>query len=159
MSAALPIVLTVASMMLATSAAWLETSTANIRRVANMHDYLQAFHAADGALKLCTRSLRAGVAPTLPAVERAPIEWKQASAFDGPFALTPHAQWPGSAKAPQCLIEAWKLVSRPQAEAYLVTARGFGASAATQVWLQLEIVFQEGAMTEARWRRVVASPS
>jgi hypothetical protein len=159
MSAALPIVLTIASMMLATSAAWLETSTANIRRVANMHDYLQAFHAADGALKLCTRLLRAGVAPTLPAVEREPIEWKHASAFDGPFALTPHPQWPGSAKAPQCLIEAWELVSRPQADAYLLTARGFGASAVTQVWLQLEIVFQEGAMTEARWRRVVASPS
>jgi Tfp pilus assembly protein PilX len=159
MSAALPIVLTISSMLLATSAAWLETSTANIRRAANMHDYLQAFHAADGALKLCTRALRAGVAPTMPAVDREPAEWKRASALDGPSALTPYPQWPGSARAPQCLIEAWKLVNRPQAEAYLLTARGFGASAATQVWLQLEIVFEEGAMTEAHWRRVVASPS
>ena len=159
MSASLPIVLTISSMLLATSAAWLETSTANVRRAANMHDYLQAFHAADGALKLCTRALRAGVAPTLPAVDHEPVEWKQASVFDGPFALTPHPQWPGSARAPQCLIEAWKLISRLQAEAYLLTARGFGASTATQVWLQLEVVFQEGAMTEARWRRVVVSPS
>jgi hypothetical protein len=159
MSAALPIVLTISSMMLATSAAWLETSTANIRRAANLHDYLQAFHVADGALKLCTRALRSGVAPVMPAVDREPAEWKRASAFDGPFALTPHPQWPGSARAPQCLIEAWKLISRPQAEAYLLTARGYGASAATQVWLQLEVVLQEGSITEARWRRVVASPS
>jgi Tfp pilus assembly protein PilX len=159
MSVALPIVLTISSMMLATSAAWLETSTANIRRAANMHDYLQAFHAADGALKLCTRALRAGVAPSMPAVDREPAEWKRASAFDGPFAFMPRPLWPGSAQAPRCLIEAWKLGSRPQAEAYLITARGFGASPVTQVWLQLEIIFHEGAMTEARWRRVVASPS
>jgi Tfp pilus assembly protein PilX len=159
MSGALPIVLMISSMMLATSSAWLETSTANIRRTANLHDYLQAFHAADGALELCARALRAGVAPTVPAVGREPAEWKRAGAFDGPFAFVPRAQWPGSARAPQCLIEAWTLAGRPQARAYLLTARGFGAGQATQAWLQLEVVFEPGAAPEAHWRRVVARAS
>ncbi|TKC91125.1 pilus assembly protein [Trinickia terrae] len=146
-------------MMLATSAAWLETSTANLRRTANMHDYLQAFHAADGVLALCTRALRAGVAPVMPAVEQEPVEWRRRNTFDGPFAFTPRTPWPGSARAPQCLIEAWQLASRPHVQAYLLTARGFGAAEATQAWLQREIVFEEGAMTEIHWRRIVARPS
>jgi hypothetical protein len=157
--AALPVVLAISSMMLVTAAAWLETSTANIRSAVNTHDYLQAFHAADGALALCMRALRVGIAPTLPAVEREPARWREAGIFDGPLAFAPRAQWPGSARSPQCLIEAWRLADRPALQVYLLTARGFGANRSTQVWLQLEAVLDNGAIREAHWRRVVARPT
>jgi hypothetical protein len=159
MSAVLPVVLTLSAMMLATSAAWLETSIANIRRAANMQDYLQAFHAADGALVLCTRALRSGAAPIVPAVDGEPVEWQRAGALEGPFAFEASQQWPGSVRAPQCLIEAWNLAGHPSAQAFLLTARGFGASQTSQAWLQFQIVVEEGSMTQTRWRRVVARPS
>jgi hypothetical protein len=157
--AALPVVLSIASMLLLTSAAWLETSIADVRRVANLHDSLQAFHAADAALTLCARALRAGVAPALPAVGHEPARWKETGAFEGPLAFTPQAQWPGTARAPQCLIEAWQLVTRPQVQAYLLTARGFGASETTLAWLQLEIVMDGETLEETHWRRIVARPA
>ena len=52
----------------------------------------------------------------------------------------PFAQWPGSLRAPQCLIEAWRLATRADARAYLLTARGFGRTRESQVWLQMELV-------------------
>ncbi len=63
--AVLPVVLLISSMMLATSAAWFETSLAAARRAANMRDHLQAFHAADAGLVLCSRAVSAGAAPVV----------------------------------------------------------------------------------------------
>ena len=154
----LAIVLLIAAMMLATSAIWFETSHAATRAAPNVRDYLQAFHAADSALTLCERNVLAtiGDAPTAPPASGEPVRWKLETAFDA-GALTPVAQWPGSSRAPQCLVEPWRLASRPDASAYLLTARGFGQSSESQVWLQLELVIEDGAI-ERHWRRVAARP-
>jgi Tfp pilus assembly protein PilX len=154
----LAIVLLISAMMLATSAIWFETSIAATRAATNVRDYLRAFHAADAALTLCERNLLSagGGAPTAPLASGEPAQWKLESAFDA-GAVTPVAQWPGSSSAPRCLVEPWRLASRPNAIAYLLTARGFGQSSESQVWLQMELVIEDGA-TEHHWRRVAARP-
>jgi len=153
---ALPLVLLISSMMLATSAVWFETSLLNSRGNANTHDYLQAFHAADSALTLCGRTVRADFESSLPTLAREPVAWKNEATFEA-NAFSPVAQWPGSGRAPQCLVEPWRLISRPEAQAFLITARGFGATTDTQVWLQLEVVLA-GERVERHWRRVAARP-
>jgi Tfp pilus assembly protein PilX len=157
----LPIVLLISAMMLATSAAWFETSLAAARGTTNVRDYLQAFHAADSALNLCARSVIAGdgVAGVLIAPQAAsgePAQWKLQSAFEA-GAVTPVAQWPGSLRAPQCLIEAWRLSTRAEARAYLLTSRGFGRTSESQTWLQMQLVI-DGETIERHWRRVAARP-
>ncbi|MGF6379462.1 pilus assembly PilX family protein [Paraburkholderia atlantica] len=154
----LAIVLLIAAMMLATSAIWFETSLAAARAATNARDYLQAFHAADSALGLCERNVLSatGDAPNPPLTSGEPAQWRLETAFDA-GALTPVPQWPGSSRAPQCLIERWRLASRPNASAYLLSARGFGQSSESQVWLQLELVTEDGAI-ERHWRRVAARP-
>jgi len=158
--AVLPIVLLISAMMLATSAAWFETSIAAARGATNVREYLQAFHAADSALTLCTRSVIARAttqsAAPLPTVSGEPIQWKLEAAFEA-GAVTPVAQWPGSLRAPQCLVEAWRLATRADARAYLLTSRGFGRTNASQVWLQMELVI-DGEKIERHWRRVAARP-
>jgi hypothetical protein len=122
-------------------------------------DYLQAFHAADSALISCARSVIAAGVETVaasPAVSIEPTQWKLKSAFDA-GAITPIAQWPGSLRAPQCLIEAWRLANRADARAYLLTSRGFGKRDESQVWLQMELVI-DGDAIERHWRRVAARP-
>jgi Tfp pilus assembly protein PilX len=156
----LPIVLLISTMMLVTSAAWFETSLAAARGTTNVRDYLQAFHAADSALTLCARSViaaasaQSGAPPPVAAGE--PTHWKFAAAFEA-GAVTPVAQWPGSLRAPQCLIEAWRLATRADARAYLLTSRGFGRVSESQVWLQMELVI-DGQKIERHWRRVAARP-
>jgi hypothetical protein len=54
-------------------------------------------------------------------------------------------------------VEAWQLTTRPEAKAYLLTARGFGRTQETQTWLQLELVV-DGEKIERHWRRVAARP-
>ncbi|MFP4847747.1 hypothetical protein [Paraburkholderia sp. BR14264] len=154
----LAIVLLISAMMLATSAIWFETSLAAARAATNTRDFLQAFHAADSALSLCERNVRSapGDAPNAPLTSGEPVQWRLETAFDA-GAITPVSQWPGSSRAPQCLIEPWRLASRPNASAYLLTARGFGQSSESQVWLQMELVTEDGAI-ERHWRRVAARP-
>jgi Tfp pilus assembly protein PilX len=157
----LPIVLLMSAMMLATSAIWFETSLAATRAAANVRDYLQAFHAADSALTLCARSVvaagaDAGVSEATQAASGEPVQWKLETAFEA-GAITPVAQWPGSLRAPQCLTEAWRLATRADARAYLLTSRGFGRTGDSQVWLQMELVI-DGETIERHWRRVVARP-
>jgi Tfp pilus assembly protein PilX len=155
--AALPIMLMLSSMMLATSAAWFETSVAAARGAANLHDQLIAFHAADSAVKLCAQRVVAGEAPSAePAVDAEPVGWKLPAAF-GATAFAPTATWPGSFEAPQCAIEAWRLATRPFARAWLITARGFGSTQDTQAWLQLQLVVDNG-IVERHWRRIAARP-
>lgn len=155
---ALPSALLVAAMMLTTSAAWLEASIAHRRYSVNVHEHLRATHAADGALALCARDLRAGRAPVLPAWGSTPEQWTKAETFEGPFAYEPAPSWPGSARAPQCVIEAAVVEGHPDARAYWITARGFGASASAQAWLQLMIAVEAGRERRA-WRRIVAAPA
>ncbi|MFP3565330.1 hypothetical protein [Paraburkholderia sp. SIMBA_030] len=147
-------------MLLTTSAAWFETSLAAARGATNVRDYLQAFHAADSALTLCTRNVTAAAAVEPMAAEPPatgePTQWKLEAAFEA-GAVTPVAQWPGSLRAPQCLIEAWRLGTRADVRAYLLTARGFGRTRESQVWLQMELVI-DGARIERHWRRVAARP-
>ena len=147
-------------MMLTTSAAWFETSLAAARGTGNVRDYLQAFHAADSALTLCARSVVAAAPSEPPPVASLspgePTQWKHEAAFDA-GAVAPVARWPGSLRAPQCLIEAWRLDTRPDARAYLLTSRGFGRTKESQVWLQMELVIT-GELIERHWRRVAARP-
>jgi Tfp pilus assembly protein PilX len=156
----LPIVLLISAMMLTTSAAWFESSLAAARGANNVRDHLQAFHAADSALTLCARSVVAAatVEPepvaSLPSGE--PTQWKHEAAFEA-GAVAPIAQWPGSLRPPQCLIEAWRLVTRADAQAYLLTSRGFGRTKESQVWLQMELVIT-GEQIERHWRHIAARP-
>lgn len=156
----LPVVLLISAMMLATSAVWFETSLAAARGATNVRDYLQAFHAADSALTLCARNVIAtatiGSVTPLPFSSAEPTQWKFEAAFEA-GAVTPVAQWPGSLRSPQCLIEAWRLVTRADARAYLLTSRGFGRTKESQVWLQMELVI-DGEKIERHWRRVAARP-
>ncbi|OLL32926.1 hypothetical protein BTH42_03000 [Burkholderia sp. SRS-W-2-2016] len=154
----LPVVLLLSAMLLTTSAIWFETSQASARAASNVRDHLQAFHAADSALTACEREvLAAGSdASAEPFAQGEPRQWQLETAFDA-GAVTRIAAWPGSSRAPQCLIEPWRLASRTDATAWLLTARGFGRSSETQVWLQSELVIETGAI-ERHWRRVAARP-
>jgi Tfp pilus assembly protein PilX len=156
--ATLPIVLLIASMMLATSAAWFEQSVAAARGAAGMYDRLLAFHAADSALAKCARNVIAGSASVMPAGVGEPAGWRSQAIFAA-NAVGSTVAWPAalSLHPPRCLIEAWRLVNRPDAQAYLLTARGYGRSQDSQAWLQLQLVV-DGSVVERHWRRVAARP-
>ncbi|MCP3714035.1 hypothetical protein [Paraburkholderia sp. CNPSo 3281] len=159
---ALPVVLLVVAMMLVTSAAWFEAALLARRNADAVADHLQSFHAADAALELCSRALTNGslAAPVAATQPGEPQAWRRQDSFERQ-AVAPVAAWPGSVRLPQCIVEAWRIESRPLARAYLVTARGFGASENTQSWLQDQVVIEdEGDATrvEHHWRRVVARP-
>lgn len=154
---ALPGALLLASMMLTTSAVWLEASIAHRGHGINVHEHLRATQAANGALTLCARDLHAGVAPVVPARSGAPMQWRHAEIFGSSWAYEPVQSWPGSARAPQCVIEAARVEGDPDARAYWITARGFGAARSSQAWLQLMIVHQGGRERRA-WRRIVVAP-
>jgi hypothetical protein len=153
---ALPVVLMLSAMMLATSAAWFEMSIATARAASNTQNALQAFHAADAALTQCARMALDGTAPALPDVAQEPVGWQRAATFDT-AALTPFAQWPDAWRPPRCLVEGWLPAARPDTHAWLITARGFGATQASQIWLQVELVV-DGEQVERHWRQVVARP-
>jgi Tfp pilus assembly protein PilX len=154
----LPVVLVIASMMLVTSAGWFESALLEARNASLIADDLQAFHAADAALVLCTRALASGstIAPAQPSLAGEPTGWRQQAGFDT-RAVAATGTWPGSARPPQCLIEAWRIAGRPAARAFVVTARGFGASEEAQSWLQVQLVL-DGTRVERHWRRIAARP-
>ncbi|RKP50937.1 hypothetical protein D7S89_07715 [Trinickia fusca] len=156
---ALPVVLALVAMMLVISAASFELATIDGRRASNVEDHLFATQAANAALVRCADALESGgLVPILPAVAGEPTGWRRSSAFDGPHAFAPLPSWLGARRPPLCLIEPWRLARRPLAQAYLLTARGFGAREATEVWLQLAIVVEAGR-EQRHWRRVAARPS
>ena len=159
---ALPVVLLIVAMMLVTSAAWFEAALLARRNADAVADHLQSFHAADAALVLCSRALTNGslAAPADAAQPGEPQAWRRQDSFERQ-AIAPVAAWPGSGRAPQCFVEAWRIESRPLARAYLVTARGFGASEDTQSWLQNQLVIEaasDATRVEHHWRHVVARP-
>lgn len=158
---ALPVVLLIAAMMLATSAAWFEQSVAAARNAAGMADHLIALHAADSALSTCARNVVNGSLAGMPGMSGVggePIGWKSQTVFES-NAIAPFASWPTSLsfRAPQCLIEKWQLTNRASAQTWLVTARGYGRKVDSQMWLQLQLVV-EGRTVEKHWRRVAARP-
>ncbi|QGZ55447.1 pilus assembly PilX family protein [Paraburkholderia acidiphila] len=159
---ALPVVLLIVAMMLVTSAAWFEAALLARRNADAVADHLQSFHAADAALVLCSGALVNGslAAPAAAAQPGEPQAWRKQESFERQ-AIAPVASWPGSARAPQCFVEAWRIESRPLTRAYLVTARGFGASEDTQSWLQNQVVIEaagDATHVEHHWRHVVARP-
>ncbi|TDG08442.1 hypothetical protein E1N52_10975 [Paraburkholderia guartelaensis] len=159
---ALPVVLLIVAMMLVTSAAWFEAALLARRNADAVADHLQSFHAADAALVLCSRALANGslAAPAAATQPGEPQAWRRQDSFERQ-AVAPVAAWPGSVRAPQCLVEAWRIDGRPLVRAYLVTARGFGASEDTQSWLQDQLVIEaagDTARVEHHWRHVVARP-
>lgn len=151
---ALPSALMLASMMLATSAVWLEASLALTRFDGNVHEHLRAMQAADGALALCVRDWRAGVAPVAVARDGA----GDARSFERVAVHQPVPSWPGSARPPQCVIEAAAVGGNADARAVWITARGFGALESTQAWLELTIVRERGKERQS-WRRLVSAPA
>lgn len=160
---ALPGVLAVTASLIVMSSAWFEIATTEMRRMSNVASRSVAFRAADAALEACADALLSGAAPYAAAggdmaSAREPAGWRQPGAFDGGGAFRPYAGWPGAAQGPSCVIEAWKLTARPDARAYLVTARGVGATKDTVEWLQLQIAVERGGV-ERRWRRVVGRPA
>ncbi|SDC28785.1 hypothetical protein SAMN05421548_105179 [Paraburkholderia lycopersici] len=159
---ALPVVLLIVSMMLVTSAASFEAALMERRNADAVADHLQSFHAADAALVLCARALTEGSLAVSAAATQSgePQAWRRQDSFERQ-SVTPVAAWPGSARAPQCVVEAWRIDSRPLARAYLLTARGFGASEDTESWLQDQLVIEaagEATRVEHHWRHVVARP-
>ncbi|MBI0326181.1 hypothetical protein I6G79_03765 [Burkholderia plantarii] len=181
----MPGVLTIIAALLVASAGWFEVSITDARSVGAYASRSIALHAAEAALDACERQLAERVSfvvkttPTSasvppPAVHRAsvalppdsvdasssePFTWRQPGALDGPSAWWPFAKWPGAAVPPACLIERWPLASHPRWRAYVITARGTGATPATTVWLQLQLAFDDTRRVARRWRRVAAPPS
>jgi len=155
---ALPAVLLIVAMMLVTSSAWFESALFDARNAGAMADHLQSFHAADSALRLCARAVIGGAiaAPPMPDAPGEPSAWLQQREFDA-RAIVPVDRWPGSVRPPQCAIEGWLLDERPGVRAFVVTARGFGASQDAQSWLQLQLVL-DGDDVETHWRRIAARP-
>nr|WP_226382848.1 MULTISPECIES: hypothetical protein [Burkholderia] len=159
---ALPGVLAVTASLIVMSSAWFEIATTEMRRMTNVASRSVAFRAADAALEACADALLSGAASDAvagtAASAREPAGWRQPGVFDGGGAFRPYAGWPGAAQGPSCVIEAWKLPARPDARAYLVTARGVGATKDTVEWLQLQIAVERGGV-ERRWRRAVGRPT
>jgi Tfp pilus assembly protein PilX len=158
---ALPVVLLISAMMLTTSAAWFEQTVAAARNSAGIYDHLTAMHAADSALSACARKLIDGSLTGALGTSDAsgePVGWKSPATFES-SAIAPFASWPTSlsVRPPQCLIETWRLSNRANAQAYLVTARGYGRSVDSQMWLQLQMVI-DGNAVERHWRRIAARP-
>lgn len=185
MASALPGVLTIVAALLAASAGWFEVSMTDARSVGVYASRSIALHAAEAALDVCERRLAervlfiAETAPVAvgmpsPTVRRTsmpmqpgragassaePLMWRQPGALDGPPAWRPFATWPGAAAPPACLIERWPIASHPRWRAYLITARGTGATHATTAWLQLQLAYDDTRRVARRWRRVAAPPS
>ncbi|KNH10181.1 hypothetical protein BRCH_03584 [Candidatus Burkholderia brachyanthoides] len=92
--------------------------------------------------------------PAASTFTQEPAQWRSKSSFEGvsALALQPFSEWPYARRAPQCLIETW--MRTDAGASYLITARGFGATADSEAWLQLR-VDESGAR---HWRRVVAKP-
>lgn len=159
---ALPGVLAVTASLAVMSSAWFEIAATEMRRTTSLASRLIAFHAADAALDACADALLNGTAAhdAASAEDAAgePAGWRSTGAFDGSRAFAPYPNWPNAAQAPSCVIEAWRLPARPGARAYVVTARGIGATRDTGEWLQLQIVVERGRV-ERRWRRVVGRPA
>jgi Tfp pilus assembly protein PilX len=155
---ALPVVLLIVSMMLATSAAWFEMALFEARNAGAVVDQLQSFRAAEAGLTLCTRALvgAMAMAPAPPAQSGEPRGWRRLDTFEA-LATTPASSWPGSVRSPQCFVEAWRIDSRPTVRAFLVTARGFGSTEDAQSWVQMQLVV-DGTHIERHWRRIVARP-
>jgi Tfp pilus assembly protein PilX len=143
---ALPIVLLLAAMMLVTASAWLQASLVASRTALATRERVQAFHAADSALIRCARMASSAI----PGNDPEPSLWRNKASFEGPSAraFQPFATWPYARRAPQCLVEAAAKSS------FLVTARGFGATAESEAWLQVRI--DENG--NKHWRRIVARP-
>lgn len=159
---ALPIVLLFSSMLLVTSAAWFDMALSRARAAGNSIDRVQAFHAADSALYRCAKAVEPAVSDpqsSSGALATEPVRWRQKSAFEGSSAeaIVPFATWPQSIRPPQCLIEIWPAQKHGDIGGYLITARGFGRSKGSEVWLQLQIDVTDGVVTK-HWRRVVARP-
>ncbi|MDR5804106.1 hypothetical protein [Caballeronia sp. LZ001] len=151
----LPIVLSLAAMMLVTASAWLQASLVATRTAVSARERMQAFHAADSALVRCVRMIADAPVVTSSGAQE-PVGWRSKASFEGAsaVAIEPFGDWPYARRAPQCLIEAWSHTDQAVAvTSYLVTARGFGASPETEAWLQSRI---DGATRH--WRRVVAKP-
>jgi type II secretory pathway pseudopilin PulG len=155
--AALLTVLVLMAMIVAASASALDGALAQRRRTVSHRQHAQALLAADAALAACVRALRAGTAPVLPQVDREPGQWLRAAVLDGPEALTPWPMWPGAARPPQCVIEPWLSPRLPAARLATVTARGFGADATVQSWVQLALVDDEAGPRQ-NWRRLATVP-
>jgi Tfp pilus assembly protein PilX len=161
--AALPIVLLISSMLLVTAAAWLEAALVDARVAASLGNRVVAFHAADSALLRCSRiaigSAAAPASDTEPLADE-PVRWRLKASFEGAAAnaLSPFAAWPYGIRPPQCLIESWPLSASGSVGGFLITARGFGrTAAASEAWLQLKVrLTGQGAVMH--WRRVVARP-
>jgi Tfp pilus assembly protein PilX len=157
--AALPIVLLLAAMMLVTASAWLQTSFVAARTALAVQERTRAFHAADSALIRCARMLDAAL-PATGASAQEPVRWRSKTAFEGasPVAFVPFADWPHARRPPQCVIETWLRAQASADVSYLITARGFGASADSEVWMQLRIdQSSDGALTR-HWRRIAGKP-
>jgi Tfp pilus assembly protein PilX len=170
---ALPIVLLMSSMLLVTAAAWLEAALVDARVAASLGNRVTAFHAADSALIRCSRIAVGSIPAPTPAPAFAPasdtgpladepVRWRLKASFEGGSAnaISPFASWPYGIRPPQCLIEPWPFKASGGIGGFLITARGFGrTAAASEAWLQLQVrltVTGQGVVTH--WRRVVARP-
>ncbi len=156
--AALPGVLVIAVLLLLATAVWFEITLTEMHRTANLSSRMIAFQAADAALETCAQLLLDGHPPVLPAQRgHEPQRWRQPGIFDDIAAVTPFSMWPNAVQPPRCVIEAWRLPQLPEARAYLLTARGVGATPDVTVWLQSQILLERSMMIW-RWRRVAAGP-
>jgi hypothetical protein len=148
------------AMLLALSAATLDVASVAVRNAASLQLRSQAFHAAEAGLAACERMLAGDrdLALAWPGPGE-PRRWRWRGMFDGPQrqAFELPGEWRLPARAPQCLIERWKIAARPGALAYLITVRGFASLQTAQVWLQ-RYRLEQGHVVERRWRSLAGRP-
>ncbi|WP_338925512.1 hypothetical protein IHE33_08225 [Mycetohabitans endofungorum] len=162
---ALPLVLIFAVAL----TALLESSLDAVRSTARMERgliaHIEAFHAADSALRWCERyvthafDIGAPVHGVTPSPQAMPA-WHQRALFDGEAgsAIQPVRRWRAGGRAPQCLIEVVN-VSEAGATAYLLTARGFAVDEESEIWLQAIMWVGDTQRTvRTGWRFVARRP-
>lgn len=151
--AALPVALMLTSMVSAAAIASFDAAIMGARRASNFEDALRSTQAANAALELCLSEHDAGRAPLALPGRAGAARWQERDPFGDAAAFAPLSRWPGASRPPQCLVEEWRIAGRPLARAYVITARGFGASVDAQAWAQVFVVREAGGQTH-HWRRI-----
>ncbi|MEJ2767923.1 pilus assembly PilX family protein [Mycetohabitans sp. B46] len=162
----LPLVLIFAVALTALLGSSLDAVRSTARMERGLIAHIEAFHAADSALRWCERyvvthalDIGAPIPRVIPSPQATP-GWHQRMLFDGEAgsAIQPVRRWRAGGRAPQCLIEAVN-VSEAGAAAYLLTARGFAVDEESEIWLQAIMrVGQTQRTVRTGWRFVARRP-
>lgn len=163
---ALPLVLIFAFALTALLGSSLDAVRSTARMERGLVAHIEAFHAADSALRWCERYVTHafGTGTPIQGATPGPVQatpgWHQRALFGGAAgsAIQPVRRWRAGGRAPQCLVEAVN-VSEAGAAAYLLTARGFAVEEENEIWLQAIMWVGDTQRTvRTGWRSVARRP-